>query len=226
MDMARVAGPGLRRLASTLLKIYQVSGKASEWLMSLAEGEIDGLHKESPPVRQGRHRDSNESNSETDQTRREVGKAALVDANILFRGNSLLTKALDSHMKRLGREYLEETLGEHLKEIADEDMYCEVDPLRIEPGENLGKNWKVLMGIVKGIWNGIYGSHDKCPLELRRILRHIRECVEDRYGELLKTVSYSSVCGFLFLRFFCPAILNPKLFGLLKGEASFGSLMR
>lgn len=217
MEIAQVVGPDLRRLANTLLKIYQVSGKASEWLMSLAEGEIDGLHKESPPVRLGRHRDSNESNSDLDQSRRDVGKAGLVDANILFRGNSLLTKALDAHMKRLGREYLEETLGEQLREIAEDDTYCEVDPLRIEPGENLGKNWKILMGIVKGIWKGIYNSHEKCPMELRKILRHIRACVEDRYGDLLKKVCYSSVCGFLFLRFFCPAILNPKLFGLLKG---------
>jgi hypothetical protein len=30
-------------------------------------------------------------------------------------------------------------------------------------------------------------------------------------------VQYSSVSGFLFLRFFVPAVLNPKLFGLLKG---------
>ncbi|PWW72423.1 hypothetical protein C7212DRAFT_232504 [Tuber magnatum] len=216
MEIAQVVGPDLRRLADTLLKIYQVSGRASEWLMSLAEGEIDGLHKESPPVRLGRHRDSNESNSDLDQSRRDVGKAGLVDANILFRGNSLLTKALDAHMKRLGREYLEETLGEHLRDIADDDTYCEVDPLRMEPGENLMKNWKTLMGIVKGIWKGIYNSHEKCPMELRKILRHIRVCVADRYGDLLKTVCYSSVCGFLFLRFFCPAILNPKLFGLLK----------
>jgi hypothetical protein len=222
MEMAQVISPDLRRLADTLLKIYQVNGKASEWLMSLAEGEIDGLHKETIPMRPGlgRHRNSDESctsDQDAPHPRREVSKSALMDANILFRGNSLLTKALDSHMKRLGREYLEETLGEHLWKIADEDTYCEVDPVRMEPGENLPKNWKVLMGIVNGIWSSIYKSHERCPIELRRVLKHIRACVEDRYGDLLKSVSYSSVCGFLFLRFFCPAILNPKLFGLLKG---------
>lgn len=218
--------PDLRRLADTLLRIYQVGGKASEWLMSLAEGEIDGLHREVPPARPGlgKHRNSDEScNSDLDlpHPRREVGRSALVDANILFRGNSLLTKALDAHMKRLGREYLEDTLGDHLWRIADEDTYCEVDPVKVEQGESLQKHWKVLMGIVNGIWSSIYKSPERCPIELRRVLRHIRACVEDRYGDLLKTVSYSSVCGFLFLRFFCPAILNPKLFGLLKGMVSF-----
>ncbi|KAI7031731.1 hypothetical protein KC352_g47421, partial [Hortaea werneckii] len=54
--------------------------------------------------------------------------------------------------------------------------------------------------------------------ELRMIFRHIRACAEDRYGDFLRTVSYSSVSGFLFLRFFCPAVLNPKLFGLLKDD--------
>ncbi|KAI5794561.1 hypothetical protein FPQ18DRAFT_155657 [Pyronema domesticum] len=189
LHLARVI-TDLRRLADSLLQIFQVSSTASEWLMALAENEIDETLT--------RH------------------KSGLVEANILFRGNSLLTKALDTHMKRLGREYLEETLGEHLQRIAAEDTYCEVDPMRIDSAENIPRNWKVLLTHLRTIWQAIFTSAERCPLELRKILRHIRSCVEDRYGDLLRTVSYSSVCGFLFLRFFCPAILNPKLFGLLK----------
>jgi len=29
---------------------------------------------------------------------------------------------------------------------------------------------------------------------------------------------YTAVSGFIFLRFFCPAILNPMLFGLVDGK--------
>ncbi|KAF8252597.1 hypothetical protein K440DRAFT_644779 [Wilcoxina mikolae CBS 423.85] len=210
LHLARVI-TDLRRLADSLLQIFQVSNKASEWLMALAENEIDGLNKETPPVQDNPPPLS--PNGTESLTRH---KSGLVEANILFRGNSLLTRALDTHMKRLGREYLEETLGEHLQRIAVEDTYCEVDPMRIESTENVQRNWKVLLSLLRSIWQAIFSSAERCPLELRKILRHIRLCVEDRYGDLLRTVSYSSVCGFLFLRFFCPAILNPKLFGLLK----------
>jgi len=216
-ELALIMTPDLRRLASTLLKIFQVAGKATDWLMSLAEVEIDGSYRDSPVHKLMAESANPEGNdlSEGDHVR--PAKATLMDANILFRGNSLLTKALDTHMQRLGREYLDETLGVHLKKIADEDTYCEVDPLKIERQEDISKNWKSLLAITRTIWQAIYTSAQRCPMELRSILKHIRTCVEDRYGNILKTVCYSSVSGFLFLRFFCPAVLNPKLFGLLKG---------
>lgn len=74
------------------------------------------------------------------------------------------------------------------------------------------------------MWKSIVAAKAKCPIELRRIFRHVRACAEDRYGDFLRSVSFSSVSGFLFLRFFCPAVLNPKLFGLMKGMSALYSL--
>lgn len=128
-------------------------------------------------------------------------------------------------MRRLGKEYLEETIGERLREIDESDPECEVDPSRVHRSDDLERNWRTLVSLTTSVWKSIAGSASRCPAELRLIFRHIRACAEDRYGDFLRTVTYSSVSGFLFLRFFCPAILNPKLFGLLKGKMPCLSLL-
>ena len=212
-----------KKLPETLLNIFQVSGSASNWIMSLVEDEIDGIHKETSVsrVRYSRRiasNDSYESGIERELLLRDLGKSATVEANLLFRGNSLLTKALDLHMRRLGKEYLEDTLSERMRDIDESDPDCEVDPNRVRHNEDLQRNWRNLTALTEAVWNAISASVSKCPPELRLIFRHIRACAEDRYGDFLRTVAYSSVSGFLFLRFFCPAVLNPKLFGLLKGK--------
>ena len=162
--------------------------------------------------------DSYESGVEREVFLRDLGKNATVEANLLFRGNSLLTKALDLHMRRLGKEYLEDTLCEKMRDIDESDPECEVDPNRVKNPEDLSRNWRNLIALTENVWKSIAGSANRCPPEIRHIMRHIRACAEDRYGDFSRTVSYSSVSGFLFLRFFCPAVLNPKLFGLLKGR--------
>ncbi|KAL8745499.1 MAG: hypothetical protein Q9190_002380 [Brigantiaea leucoxantha] len=221
-QMATKFPPGeLRRLSEILLNIFQVSAQADEWLLSLVEDEIDNIHKEPQHTkfRYGRRIASNDSfgsGVEREMILRDLGKSAVVEANLLFRGNTLLTKALDLHMQRLGRDYLEETLGERIREIDDMNPDCEVDPNRVQDAEVLNRNWRSLVALTEAIWKTISDSALRCPLELRRIFRHISACADDRYGNFLRTIRYSSVSGFLFLRFFCPAILNPKLFGLLK----------
>ena len=223
-QIAAIIPSDLKRLSDTLLNIFQVSGQASDWMMSLVEDEIDGIHKDTPVsrFRYSRRIASNDSYESGVERRelmlRDLGKSATVEANLLFRGNSLLTKALDSHMRRLGKEYLEDTLSERIRDIDESDPDCEVDPNRVQHLEDLQRNWRNLIALTENIWKSISASAPRCPPELRVIFRHIRACVEDRYGDFLRTVTYSSVSGFLFLRFFCPAVLNPKLFGLLKGK--------
>ncbi|KAL9130128.1 MAG: hypothetical protein Q9217_001602 [Psora testacea] len=220
-QITQMAHIELKRLSEILLNIFQVSGHASTWLMSLVEEEIDTLHKETPmsKFRYGRRiasADSYESSVERELFVRDLGKNATIEANLLFRGNSLLTKALDSHMRRLGKEYLEDTLSEKMRDIEESDPECEVDPNRVTNPDDLQRNWRNLIALTENMWQAIAASASRCPPELRIIMRRIRDCAEDRYGDFLRTVTYSSVSGFLFLRFFCPAVLNPKLFGLLK----------
>lgn len=210
----------MRRLAELFLNIFQVSGSSSEWLMALVEEEIDGIGSQNSMkrLRFSRRLKSNESaNSanERDQLVRDM-KSLAGEANLLFRGNSLLTQALEFHMRRLGKEFLEEILADKIFEINELNPDCEVDPSRIQHGDELQQHWSQLVQLTTEVWECIVDSSTRLPLELRQILKYVRAVAEDRYGDFLRTVNYTSVSGFLFLRFICPAILNPKLFGLLR----------
>jgi len=219
IQIAQVIPTNLKKLSEILMNIFQVSGHAGEWLVNLVEDEIDGVGKEVPNrrYRWSRRIGSNDSSvSQREQSVRDMGKSLQGEANLLFRGNSLLTQALDFHMRRLGKEYLEEVLSEKILKINVLNPDCEVDPSRISHGDDINKNWPLLIELTTDVWESIANSANRCSPEIRQVLKYIRAVAEDRYGDFLRTVAYTSVSGFLFLRFFCPALLNPKLFGLLR----------
>lgn len=213
----------LKQLSEVLLDIFQASETASEWINTLIEEEIDGIYKETPPMRMRfsariHSNDSYESAEHRELLVRDLSRSATMEANLLFRGNSLVTKALDAHMRRLGRQYLEDTLGEQLRTILRRNPDCEVDPAKIKSQDHMDRNWATLMTLTSDVWRAISISAPRCPPGMRVMFKHIRSCAEDRYGSFIRTVKYTSVSGFLFLRFFCPAILNPKLFGLIESK--------
>jgi hypothetical protein len=226
IQIAQMLHSELVPLSEILVDIFQVSGGVSDWLMYLVEDEIDGIGRELP-FRRTRYsnrvqsNDSNEGGEHREILLRDLGRSATVEANLLFRGNSLLTKAFDAHMRRLGTDYLQETIGDRLRDIAESNPDCEVDPSKVRSQNNLDRNWRNLIALTSSIWNAISTSASRCPLELRLLFRHVQACAHDRYGDWIRSVKYSSVSGFLFLRFFCPAILNPKLFNLIKGKFVF-----
>lgn len=203
----------LKRLSEVLVNIFQATGCIIDWLMSLIEEEVDGVTKDSF-LSLSKSRLGQEGRSDAV---RDMNKNATLEANLLFRGNTLLTKALDVHMRRIGSEYLASAIGQVVEEICEANIDCEVDPNRVPNANDVQRNWTRLIAITEKVWEAIVISADNCPTELKLIFRHIRACAEDKYGDFLRTIKYSSVSGFLFLRLFCPAVLNPKLFGLLKG---------
>ncbi|KAG8625014.1 hypothetical protein KVT40_006765 [Elsinoe batatas] len=227
IQISQVMASDLKRLSDSLVNIFQVSNRSTDWLMALVEDEIDGLGKDTPlsKARYNQRLGSVESDNassargnDRELVVRDMNKNAALEANLLFRGNTLLTKALDNHMRRVGADYLSAALGRIIRSINERDPDCEVDPNKVANAHDMNRNWSRLMSTTGDVWDSIRTSAQKCPVDLRFIFRHIKACAEDRYGDFLRTVSYSSVSGFLFLRFFCPAVLSPKLFGLLKED--------
>lgn len=216
--------PGqLRCLSEIFLNIFQASGSAGDWLMALVEEEIDGIGSQTSmkKYRFSSRLKSNESvDTGTDRELmvRDMSKSLAGEANLLFRGNTLLTQSLEFHMRRVGKEYLEEVLRDKIHDINELNPDCEVDPSKLphSGSSDIDHHWTRLINLTTEVWECIVDSANRLPSELRYIFKYIRAVAEDRYGDFLRPVAYTAVSGFLFLRFICPAILSPKLFGLLR----------
>lgn len=130
----------------------------------------------------------------------------------LFRGNSLVTKGLDSYMKLVATPYLDHVIGPTIKKIYTSKKSCEVDPTR-EKEENIPKNFTRLLKLAQTIINAVVASASACPPRLREIFHSLQTAVQEKLGPN-SPAKYAVVSSFLFLRHICPAILNPKLFQL------------
>ncbi|KAJ3280051.1 Ras GTPase-activating protein 1, partial [Borealophlyctis nickersoniae] len=138
------------------------------------------------------------------------------DPHIIFRGNSLATKVLDQYMKLVGMDYLHSTLTSLIRGVYTSKDNCEVDPNKLPQGKEtdlLKRNWKRLLNQVTIFWEAIQRSADRMPAECTAVFSDIAVTAMDKFKE--ERVKYSAVSGFIFLRFFCPAILSPKLFGIM-----------
>ncbi|KAI8845410.1 Rho GTPase activation protein [Chytridium lagenaria] len=141
------------------------------------------------------------------------------DPNIIFRGNSIATKMLDQYMKIVGMGYLHGTIGALVKGVYEARESCEVDPCKIgakgveKDSEQLKRRWKRLMNHVNAFWDAISQSSEKCPIELVLIFSHMRAQLRAKFQD--ERYVWAGISGFIFLRFFCPAILSPKLFNIM-----------
>lgn len=77
--------------------------------------------------------------------------------HLMFRGNSLATKAMESFMKLVADDYLQSTLNEFVKTVLQCEDSCEVDPQRLGNVSNsvLEKNRALLMRYVEVAWTKI-----------------------------------------------------------------------
>ncbi|NXN42792.1 RASL1 protein, partial [Rhinoptilus africanus] len=176
-------------------------------------------------------------------TARELARTT--DPNTLFRSNSLASKSVEQFMKVVGLPYLHQVLKPVVNRIFQEKKYVELDPgkMDLSRGRRVrGDGWggtqrisfkgslsearvresslELLKGYLGDIVDAIVGSAEKCPLLMRVAFKQLRRRVEERFPSAQhEEARYFSISGFLFLRFFAPAVLTPKLFSLREQHA-------
>ncbi|KAH6571245.1 hypothetical protein BASA60_007253 [Batrachochytrium salamandrivorans] len=143
------------------------------------------------------------------------------DSRTLFRANSMASKAVDVFMKHIALKYLKSVLEGPILEIVQSSKSGELDPLRAEkvdkPEKGLQKNIEALMAFNTLVVDSILNSAESMPTLLRGFFWFLQETVSKKF-ENDPIVRYTCISGFIFLRFFAPAVLGPRLFGLDVGE--------
>ncbi|KAM9610906.1 RAS protein activator like-3 isoform 4-T4 [Morphnus guianensis] len=131
---------------------------------------------------------------------------------LIFRENTLATKAIDEYMKLVGGKYLQDTLGEAVAQLCTSDDSCEVDPSKCA-GLDLSDNQNNLRQVCEETFQRIAASCDVFPAELGEIFAAWQEeCVARGKAPIGQRLVSAS----LFLRFLCPAVMSPSLFGLVQ----------
>ncbi|KAI9717116.1 MAG: hypothetical protein M1828_007449 [Chrysothrix sp. TS-e1954] len=180
----------LLELAEKFLDIFQASNRALDWLVHLVTEEIDvGVRKpvtvkiesKSPSTSLKQPHDDLAVEDNTQHMNHHDS-----DVSLLFRANTLLTKSLDAFMRRVGQQYLEDTIGQKLKEVMHNELDYEVNPSKVIPanGVDIQWNWRHLLDLTASIWRSIRESASKCPLQIKLILSHIRTTAQARYGSV------------------------------------------
>lgn len=144
---------------------------------------------------------------------------------------------MDEAMKLTGHAYLKATLLPTLDAIFSDKKCCEIDPTKVKDQSTIETNLEHLKEYVEKvlffnfihiircilcclfviflfqIFTAITQSFVNCPNIMCRLFDALRQCATQKFPRD-SGVRYSVVSSFIFLRFFAPAILGPRLFDI------------
>eukprot|EP01080_Neovahlkampfia_damariscottae_P001897 gene1897-1038_t len=135
----------------------------------------------------------------------------------IFRANSLASKTIGQYVKQVGREYLKLVLSEPLNELLKEDISFEIDSGKLRDVENAEEICQENQKILKK-WTEIFLDRITNEDILKAMPEQVR-FIGNYIATVADSLSLNStvlVGGFIFLRFFNPAIATPEVYNLIE----------
>lgn len=126
------------------------------------------------------------------------------DVNEIFRQNNNFIRSINIFIKRVGSDYITQTM----KEIYL--MITKFQPFKLDnPTE---RDCEVLKDCLKQFWSKMLDTVDKLPPSIRSLCRYLRLASEIYFVD--KNMNHRAIYGVLLLRFIFVMLVSPMEFGI------------
>ncbi|XP_063906525.1 ras GTPase-activating protein 1 [Zophobas morio] len=141
------------------------------------------------------------------------------ETSTLFRAASLSTTLMDLYMRAECRGFLHAAVLETVLRLLDSKQSAELNPAKMDSLDDACNNAEFLLQVLDQVALSIFMSADACPKSVRYICGCLQKSVSGKWPDE-RLVRARVVSGFIFLRLLCPALLNPRQFGLVSEQPS------
>lgn len=74
---------------------------------------------------------------------------------------------------------------------------------------------KKILQLTDSLLQRLINTVDELPYEIREVVSILARCVKQKFNN--EMIAKVGIGGILFLRFICPALTSPSLFGIVDG---------
>ncbi|CAG9772494.1 unnamed protein product [Ceutorhynchus assimilis] len=141
------------------------------------------------------------------------------ETSTLFRAASLATTLMDLYMKAECGGFLQAAVLEIVLRLLESKQSAELNPAKMDSLDDACNNAEFLLQVLDQVTLSIFTSPDACPRPVRYICGCLQKAAVAKWADE-RHVRTRVVSGFVFLRLLCPALLNPRQFGLVSEQPS------